>query len=606
MMQRQGQAVLPTIFVIAVSLQLSYQQTPCTVNPTMECDCYNTNGKLQIICRDKQLTAIPAFTQTGLTYDEITFGSSQPTGCTYCNKISTVPKNAFSNLSVKKIILTQNAVSKYDTHAFAGLENILEDLELEGDGMNALPNGAIRNLTNLQQLHLEHFNQQSMTQSNTLSPFPQLTKLTFQNIKNLNNIDYNAFLMGTNQPKFPILNTFHLKDIPTLTVLPVFAIEELQQLTELEISGTGISQINRSSFKTLDKLINLHITYNSNLHIIENSSFNGIYDTLEFLFLGFNNLRDLSSLKAGNWTELTQVNLQDNPVGTIPASTFSLLGKKLAYLNLESCQLTSIDSSMFNGLEGLHTLVLSKNQIQNLPASVFQNMPGLTELRLNRQKNPLTVLVNSFDGIENSLNHLFIGHNTVNVATFWSLISKLPNLLELSAANLNLRAIPDNAFKDNAKINILDLESNGITFLQDGSFYRLRDSLEVLILSSNSISSISKCVLNGFKKLRQLQLSGNMLDCDCSMRWLFDWVQAQTDKYLASFLLGPCTSPPALANKYFHNISSRNDLHCDSTYAEPVCIDIYPTTSISTTTTAITITSATNALIPTRFTLNLP
>lgn len=577
-----------TALVFALFSQFACQQTPCSQSPTTACDCYNTNGKLQINCRDKMLTAVPTFSQTGVTYDEITFASSQKTGCANCNKISTVPDNAFANLNVKKIILTQNAISTYSTNAFAGLENILQHLELEGDGTNAFPNDVISGLTNLQVLHLEHFSQQSMTQSDTLSSFPRLTQLTFKNIKQLTTITYNAFYTGTDQsksPKFPRLNTFHLKDIPTITSLPVAPIAELTELTELEISGTEITRIYRDSFSTLYKLVNLHITYNSNLSTIDSGAFDGIYDTIEFLFLGHNSLQNLGSLSTSNWQELTQLNLQNNPIGRAQASYFSTLGQKLAYLNLDSCRLTSIDSSMFSNLGGLHTLVLSNNEIQSVPDSVFQNIPGLTELRINKQKTAMTLNVNSFSGIENSLNHLFIDHNTIDVTTFWSLVEKLPNLLELSAGNLNLGTIPDKAFKNNDKITILDLESNGITTLQDGSFYRLRDSLEVLTLSFNSITTISKCVFNGFTMLRQLHLAGNQLDCDCSLRWLYDWVQTQSDKVLASSLLGPCTSPPALATKQFHEISSRTDLPCDQGYVEPSCTDLYATTTTTTTTT---------------------
>ena len=579
-----------TILVFASFIHFSSQQQ-C---PTSQCDCVTTSGQLQISCRDKKLTAIPTFIDNGITYDEITFGSSHETGCSQSscsnmNRISTVPANAFANLRVKKIVLTQNAIGTYDSNAFAGLEGILEDLELEGNGNNAFPNDAIRGLTNITVLHLEHFSEQTMTQSNTLSTLPRLTQLTFKKINNLNNIQYNAFYTGPEQsksPKFPLLSTFHLKDVPSLTAIPVAAIQELTGLTELDISGTGITSIYAQTFLPFYKLVNLHITYNTYLTIVDSGAFDGIYDTLEFLFLGHNQLSSLTSLSANRWQKLIQLNLQYNGnLRTVQASDFSTLGPKLRYLNLDSCGLSSIQSSLFNTLTGLHTLVLSNNRIQSVPDSVFQSMQELTELRLDAQTNAMSLNDNSFSGIETSLNHLIIHTNTIDKPTFWRLIERLPNLLELNAGKLNLQTIPDKAFKNNGKITILDLESNGITSLQEGSFYRLRDSLEVLTLSFNSLSTFSKCVLNGFSSLRQIHLSGNPLDCDCSLRWLRDWVWAQPDRYLAGGLVGPCTGPPTLAGSLLSGISSSNNLPCDPGYVEPTCTDLYATTTTSTTTT---------------------
>ena len=591
-MSYQRQLVIQlTILIFASIIKSSHQQCP-----TSRCDCINTNGVRQISCRDKQLTVIPTFTITGVTYDEITFGSTFKTGCSRSscsrmNRISSVPANAFANLKVKKIVLTQNAIGTYDTNAFSGLESILQHLKLEGNGNNAFPNAAISDLINLQVLYLEHFNQPTMTQSNTLSTLPKVTHLTFKKINNLNNIEYNAFYTGPEQsksPKFPVLNTFHLNDVLSLTAIPVAAIQELTELTELDISGTGITHIYPQTFSPLYKLINLQITYNAYLTTIDRGAFDEIYDTVEFLSLGVNKLQSLTSLSAGNWQSLTKLILQYNPIGTVQASDFSTLGQKVKYLNLDSCKLTNIHSSMFSNLRGLQTLVLSNNEIQSVPASVFQSIQNLTELRIDKQKNVMTLNDNSFSGIEASLKHFIINHNTIDKVPFWRLINKLPNLLELSAGNLNLQTVPDKAFKNNDKITILDLESNGLTTLQEGSFYRLRDSLEVLILPFNSITTISKCVFNSFTKLHQLHLSGNQLHCDCSLRWLRDWVWRQSDTVLAGASVGPCTSPPALAYRFLHEISNSTDLVCEPGYVEPICTDLYATTTMSTTSTIAT------------------
>ena len=554
--------------------------------PTTMCPCSVENGRKIINCRSRSLTVIPTFTSDGVTYDEITFASGDRTGCASCNKISVVGDHAFSNLRVKKIILTQTAVRTCSSDAFGGLEDILEGLELEGDGSNPPPYGEIVNLSKLQLLHFENFMQTSMTKGNTLSPFPQLKELRFVNFRNLVTIASDAFLYGIdNQRKFPLLSTFILRIAPGIISLPVPLIQRQTDLEHLEISDTGILEIGGLSFSPLTKLLNLHITFNSYLRTIRTGAFDGISDTLLSLSLEHNSLQNLDSLRT-NWRSLQQLNLQHNPLRTISASQFSQMGQ-LANLSLNYCQLTSIDSSVLDGLAELQTLVLSHNDLQHLPAGVFQNNPKLSELRLNNQNNPITLSENVFEGIEMSLKYLFINDNSISVSIFWSLIAKLPNLSELHASQLNLYTIPDKAFKNNIQLNNLDLAKNSISVIQESAFYQLSHSLVTLSLSHNYIESISKCAFPDFASLKNLYLQDNPLVCDCRIQWLYDWIfstQNTFDRMIKSYLLGACEKPNHLIGKFLHQMSN-SDLTCSTGDVEPICTDLYATTAQQSTTT---------------------
>lgn len=567
------------------------------VSPTTKCDCFEDEGKKIINCRYKNLTEIPAFTNTNLVYDEIRFtqfeeaGKCQPSAG--CNNITQIGSDAFKNLKVKKIDLLHNAVTTVNLTAFRGLEPELESLSLEGDGSNDMPYSALAELDeHLKSLHLEHYGHYEIKPP-IVFPFPNLESLTIKNWENLREIDPDVFSVMTN------LAELKLNKLSSLSTLPVAAIQEFLNLTSLDITETGITSVLGDSFKPMSQLNEIKIRNNYYLTSIDRAAFSGVTDTVQYLDLDNNKLNNIESLRNENWIALSHINIgYNNDLRTLPSGIFSKM-PTLDYLTCNDIGLTSINKEMFTGLSNLHTLDLAYNQIKTVSTEAFKNSPSLVELRLHDQNiNPelINFQENAFGGIETSLEMLNINGNKFNLIQFWNDISKLSELKVLEIVETGIINIPDKAFRNNTKLTTLHMSGNNLTSIKQETFYGPRNTLHTIDLQRNQIQTIDQCTLNDFPIKPKLLLAGNQLNCNCDLVWLYDWFKTQGNQDIVANDIGECTLPVSLANKMFNKFS-RNDM-CPDGAPVRTCPDLYATTTTSTTTSTSTTTTTTKPTTP--------
>ena len=136
------------------------------------------------------------------------------------------------------------------------------------------------------------------------------------------------------------------------------------------------------------------------------------------------NLTDLTGLQSiPNIDQITELYLNDNQLQTLPADIFNDLNN-LDSLYLHNNQLTTLPADIFNGLNNLDTLSLYNNQLTTLPAGIFNGLNNLDTLSL--YSNQLTTLpADIFSGL-NNLQHLYLSNNqlqTLPVTTFNGLSS---------------------------------------------------------------------------------------------------------------------------------------------------------------------------------------
>lgn len=580
--------------------------------PIAECRCEasQSNPPQRLInCRDKQLTQIPNIAYSAETFYELTFSTSQdPTSCSGCNKITSIPENAFSNLTIKRLDLSKNFIGQYSNGAFRGLEASLTDLILYGNGNNRPPFTAMQNLTLLTYLHLEKFDQGQFETSNSFGDFPNLQTLKLKTLK----LQYIA--SGSFQNKLQKLKRLEIVDNPMFLTMPVGALRQLPTLEHLSLIQGGFSKVSSFAFERLGNLIDLDLSHNV-ITTLETGCFDGIHQKLEYLGLHLNQLNDtnLVPLAQGNWSNLHQINLAHNQIKNIPSNLFKNM-KMLAYLNLDSNQISTISSTIFQELRNMHSMDLASNRITTIEKGAFANLQQLRVLDITSQSdlipnNVLNLTRESVQGLEGTLTYLKLENTHLDESTVWDAIKSLTSLTHLDMTQTRLNAIQDLVFANHRFITDLEFEGyidnpnhinrNTISQVSQKTFHGLENSLQRVHLAHNSIQEIDECVFKNFSKLQEITLRSNPLKCDCYLLWLYNWMKEiqMTNPTISMFVQAVCQTPTSLQNRELISLS-RNDF-CNGVFTPPVCEDLTVTTTTPAPSTTTLSTTKSAVVLPT-------
>ncbi|XP_052770043.1 uncharacterized protein LOC128209841 [Mya arenaria] len=590
-----------SIMLLALLLQAVHVSGEICVSPTVPsnlCECRLENGVRRLNCQDKRLTDIPTFTPTNDIFDEIDF-TYYIQESTASNKISNIPDYAFENITTKKVNLLTNPVSSVSFNAFNSVSSktYLEELLIEGNLTNLPPTDPLGTLTNLKYLHLKSY--QKFVLIGADFPFPNLVTLILDTFIGLTTVNPAAFAPLQN------VEELHLENMPSMTTLPIQAWNQLPKIKDLRLKNLAVSTIEAQTFHSLQNLEFLYIHYISTLKTIQNGAFGAASSTLTHLYLKYDDLSDLGFLASETFPNLTHLDLSYNTKlynGLISPNFTTLTA--LRTMNLGDVGLSSVGKTMLSGLGLLHTLDLSYNNIQTVENQAFSLMPNLVELRMSKQTRVINFAQDAFQGIESSLEHLLLDLNRISYTQFWPLLETLTNLVELNLEGTGLTEIRDYTFQNNQKLSNLHIKSNSISSINQKTFFGPRNTLRVLDLSLNRLTTISACLFSDFQPKPTFYFTGNPLNCTCDLTWLFDWVlthptrQQQIDAALA--YVGTCGSPANLAGKYMLDDFQKVDMCPTGGGTIPQCPDLYATTTPipTTTTSASTIVSTTPPLAP--------
>lgn len=160
-----------------------------------------------------------------------------------------------------------------------------------------------------------------------------------------------------------------------LTELPDRVFEPLTSLRNLDLSSNQITHITEDCFHGMVLLERLYL-YSNYIEDIHPAAFNGLEHLLELKLQG-NRLTSLPSLKM---PRLLLLDLRFNVLPTLSPS--DLKTPNLESLKLGSVGLTELNKELLSGLQNLHELDISGNQLESFP-SVLKENHGLIHLSLS-------------------------------------------------------------------------------------------------------------------------------------------------------------------------------------------------------------------------------
>ncbi|KAM6949469.1 leucine-rich repeat LGI family member 2-like [Aplochiton taeniatus] len=140
-----------------------------------------------------------------------------------------------------------------------------------------------------------------------------------------------------------------------------------------------------------------------------------------------------------------------------------------------------------------------------------------------------------------------------------AMFAHMPSLQLLLLNSNSLTTIRDDAFSGLPHLEYLFIESNKIETASRYAFRGLRD-LTHLSLANNNIKTLPRDLFNSLDSLIELDLRGNAFECDCRVKWLMTWLK-NTNATVSDVI---CAGPEDMKDKRLNDMASLQN-ECIST-----------------------------------------
>lgn len=254
-----------------------------------------------------------------------------------------------------------------------------------------------------------------------------------------------------------------------------------------------------------------HVRYfnirNSDIPKLENQIFMGI--KIEHLYIHDSNLKVLGSGSLSSQANiLSHLVLSKNQLEEVPSQAIKTL-HNLYHLNLNHNKITVLRNKAFNGLGKVTRLTLYDNQIARIDAAAFD---GLTRdlLRLNLGKNYLERIPHEAILPLKYLKILELSENKISQMEADD-FNGMDSLDQLTLNHNKLEHLGAGFFRGLHSLTTLYVDHNQIQTVNKDAFEGLEDSLTSLTLTGNQIQEFPMLALRRIHRLQTLHLDDNKI-----------------------------------------------------------------------------------------------
>ncbi|XP_045545555.1 leucine-rich repeat and immunoglobulin-like domain-containing nogo receptor-interacting protein 1-B [Salmo salar] len=301
-------------------------------------------------------------------------------------------------IETKLLDLSKNRLKSLGPEEFINYPQ-LEELQLNENNISSMEPGAFSNLVGLRTLGLRN-NQLKLIQLGVFTGLSNLTQLDISENRIVILLDYmfqelynlKALEVGDNDLVFISHRAFHgLSSLEQLTMercnltsVPTEALSHLHNLLSLRLRHLTVNAVRDYSFKRLDRLRVLEISYWPYLDTMTSKCLYGL--NITSLTITNCNLTAIPYQAIRHLGHLLYLNLSFNPIHTVEGNKLHNLMRLQAF-HLVGGRLATIEPYSFRGLNHLRVLNVSSNSLSTLEESVFHSVGNLETLAL--YDNPL-------------------------------------------------------------------------------------------------------------------------------------------------------------------------------------------------------------------------
>ncbi|KAK2163803.1 hypothetical protein LSH36_74g12006 [Paralvinella palmiformis] len=352
-----------------------------------------------------------------------------------------------------------------------------------------------------------------------------------------------------------------LSDNAITTVEKSGLYKKLTNLKRIDLRNNKISLIEDEAFTGAINLQELILTENE-MRSLSTGTFKGL-DNLQTLMLRSNKIRCINNVTFAHLENLQLLSLYDNQIRCVQPGAFDHL-TKLSTLNLlNNPFVCNCHLSWLNRWLKEHNLITGNPRcaepkwFKDTPIEDLESTDFVCESPSDAGCHPGTPICCSPNGLDTEQKSCDPRaycppqckcDGTVVRCSYEKMTDLPPNIAldttELDLSNNKLLSLPEYAFANLTELNTLILSYNKLQCVQEKTFAGLKN-LKILSLHGNDLSSIPYGSFKELVSLTHLGLGDNPLYCDCSLKWLSDWIKmGYKEPGIAA-----CVGPPNMHNK---------------------------------------------------------